>query len=142
MGIRLGVFEPGLTDGIAHAKWLDAKGIDFLDLSYGFGFEMDKEKPEDFPLADVIYGAARVREAVSAPVFAVYGIQSAEQAQLALELTDADMIDVGRGTLVNYNWPKDAQAGRDTGRCLYCPQCMWRVDPDRCAGRKLLKKTK
>ncbi len=141
VGIRLGVFEPGLQDGIDHAKRLAELGIDFLDLSYGFGPESDPEKPEDFPLADVIFGAGRVKAEVGdVPVFAVYGIQSAEQAQLALDLTNADMIDVGRGILVNYNWPKDACDGRDTGKCLYCPTCMWRVDADKCAGRKLLQK--
>ncbi len=153
VGIRLGVFEPGLQDGIEHAKRLAELGIDFLDLSYGFGLEEDAEKPEDFPLADVIYGAGRIKAALAeaaaagaisataadVPVFAVYGIQSAEQAQQALDLTNADMIDVGRGILVNYDWAKDAQAGRDTGKCLYCPTCMWRVDADKCAGRKLLR---
>lgn len=145
VGIRLGIFEPGLADGIAHAKRLAELGIDFLDLSYGFGPESDCEKPEDFPLADIIYGAGRVKAALveagtDVPVFAVYGIQSAEQAQQALDLTDADMIDVGRGVLVNYDWAKDAKEGRDTGKCLYCPTCMWRVDAAQCAGRKLLQK--
>ena len=127
-------------------------GIDFLDLSYGFGLEDEPEKPEDFPLADVIYGAgcikAALKEAAASgeipaagevPVFAVYGIQSAEQAQQALDLTGVDMIDVGRGVLVNYDWAKDAKEGRDTGKCLYCPTCMWRVDAEKCAGRKLLR---
>lgn len=148
VGIRLGVFEPGLAEGIEHAKRLAELGIDFLDLSYGFGLEDEPEKPEAFPLADVIYGAGRVKsalaelteEAAKVPVFAVYGIQSAEQAQQALDLTGVDMIDVGRGFLVNYDWAKDAQEGRDTGKCLYCPTCMWRVDADQCAGRKLLRK--
>ena len=54
VGIRLGIFEPGLADGIAHAKRLAELGIDFLDLSYGFGPESDCEKPEDFPMADVM----------------------------------------------------------------------------------------
>ena len=143
VGIRLGVFEPGLAEGIAHAKRLAELSIDFLDLSYGFGPESDPEKPADFPLADVIFGAGRIKEVVAElPVFAVYGIQSAEQAQLALELTGVDMIDVGRGVLVNYNWAKDAKEGRDTGKCLYCKTCMWRVDADKCAGRLLLQKQK
>ncbi len=153
VGIRLGVFEPGLQDGISHAKRLAELGIDFLDLSYGFGPEEDPEKPEDFPMADVIYGAGCVKKAIKeaaasgeipaaageVPVFAVYGIQSAEQAQQALDLTGVDMIDVGRGVLVNYDWAKDAKEGRDTGKCLYCPTCMWRVDAEKCAGRKLLR---
>ena len=86
VGIRLGVFEPGLAEGIDHAKRLAELGIDFLDLSYGFGLEDEPEKPEEFPLADVIYGAGCIKtalkEAVTSgeipaagevPVFAVYG---------------------------------------------------------------------
>lgn len=140
MGIRLGVFEPTLADSIAHARWLEDHGIDFIDASYGFTYEMDKEVPEDYPLLDIHYGAQVLKGQVSVPVFAVYGIDSAARAQQVLDVTGVDMVDIGRGTLVNYSWAKDALAGRDTGRCLNCPECMWRIDASRCAGRRLLQR--
>ena len=64
IGIRLGVFEPTLEDALAHARWLDRHGIDFIDASYGFNFEMDPVKPEDYPLLDVHYGAGEIKKAV------------------------------------------------------------------------------
>lgn len=142
VGIRLGAFEPELSDGIAHAKWLEEHGIDFIDVSYGFEFEDHREKPEGYPFAEAIYGAKKIKEAVSVPVFAVYGIQNGEQAEAVLEDTGVDMVDIGRGVLVNYGWANDVKDGRDPGRCLYCPTCMWRVDPARCAGRLLHERRK
>ena len=142
VGIRLGAFEPELSDGIAHAKWLESQGIDFIDVSYGFDFEARREKPEGYPFAEAIYGARRIKEAVSVPVFAVFGIQDGEQAEAALLDTGADMIDIGRGVLVNYNWANDVKEGRNPGKCLYCKTCMWRVDSEKCAGKRLLSAKK
>ena len=34
VGIRLGAFEPTIEDGIAHAKWLEAHGIDFINVCH------------------------------------------------------------------------------------------------------------
>lgn len=140
IGIRLGVFEPTLEDALAHARWLDRHGIDFIDASYGFNFEMDPVKPEDYPLLDVHYGAGEIKKAVHVPVFAVNSIDSPQKAQEVLDVTGVDMVDIGRGTLVNYSWANDALAGRDTGKCLHCPQCMWRIDWKKCPGRRLLER--
>lgn len=135
MGIRLGAFEPTLSDAIAHAKALEAHGIDFLDISYGFTGEDVPEKPEDFPYKDVIYAAGEIKKHTSVPVFAVNGIRVREDAEGVLALTDVDMVDIGRSSLVNPNWAADALAGRETGRCLDCSVCQWRIDADKCAGR-------
>lgn len=139
MGIRLGAFEPTLADGIRHAKALEAHGIDFLDISYGFTGEAEPEKPADFPYKDVIYAAGEMKRQVSVPVFAVNGMRVAEDARGVLAQTDVDMVDIGRSTLVNPAWAADALAGRDTGKCLDCSVCRWRIDADQCAGRKLLQ---
>ncbi len=135
VGIRLGAFEPELSDGIKHAKWLEAHGIDFINVSYGFDLEARREKPDGYPFAEAVYGAKKIKEAVSVPVFAVYGIQDGETAEAVLQDTNVDMVNIGRGVLVNYQWANDVKEGRDPGKCLYCSTCMWRVDADRCAGR-------
>ena len=140
MGIRLGAFEPTLADAIRHAKALEAHGIDFLDISYGFTGEDEPEKPADFPYKDVIYAAGEIKKNVSVPVFAVNGMRVAEDARGVLACTGVDMVDIGRSTLVNPSWAADALVGRDTGRCLDCAVCQWRIDADQCAGRKLLRK--
>ena len=140
VGIRLGAFEPELSDGVAHAKKLEAMGIDFINVSYGFDKEAVREKPQGYPFAEAIYGAERIRAAVQVPVFAVYGIQDGETAEAVLKQTGADMVNIGRGVLVNYNWASDVKAGRDPGKCLYCKTCMWRSDPDQCAGKLLFNR--
>ena len=137
IGVRLGAFEPTLADSIAHAVELEENGVDFLDISYGFEQRSYPEKPENYPFSDRIYAAQEIRKRVSIPVFAVGGIASAEQAEEILQKTGVDMVDIGRGTLVNPNWAIDAKSGRDVGTCLYCKTCMWRVNSDKCPGRKL-----
>lgn len=140
VGIRLGAFEPTLQDGIRHAKILEEHGIDFLDISYGFAEEQEAEKPADFPYKDIIYAAGEIKKQVSIPVFAVNGIRVPEDARGALELTQVDMIDVGRSSLANPEWAADALAGRKTDKCVDCSVCQWRINPDRCAGRLLHEK--
>ena len=135
VGIRLGAFEPELSDGMKHARWLEAHGVEFIKVYDGFDMEARREKPDGYPFAEAIYGAKRIKEAVSVPVFAVYGIQDGETAEAVLQDTNVDMVNIGRGVLVNYQWANDVKEGRDPGKCLYCSTCMWRVDADRCAGR-------
>ena len=135
VGVRLGGFEPALADGISHAKALARAGADFLDISYGFKGEMEPEKPKDFPYLDIIYAAQEIKASVDRPVFAVNGINSVKTAGNILSDTGVDMAGVGRATLVNYNWSNDAMRGKDTGGCLGCRECMWRIDYSKCPGR-------
>ena len=85
--------------------------MDFLDISYGFNGEDEPVAPPDFPYKDVIYGAGEIKKQVGIPVFAVNSIRSAEDAEGVLRETGVDMVDIGRGVLVNYDWAKDAAAG-------------------------------
>lgn len=140
VGVRLGAFEPTLADSVAHAVELAQNGADFLNISYGFDQRSEPFRPQDYPFSDRIYAAQEIRKKVSVPVFAVGEIASAEQAEEILVKTGVDMVDIGRGSLVNPNWAKDAEAGRNVGTCLYCKTCMWRVNADRCPGRKLFQK--
>lgn len=143
VGIRLGAFEPALADGIAHARLLEAHGIDFFDVSYGFRGQDSPEKPADFPYKDVIYAAGEIKKQVSVPVFAVNSIKNGEMAEDILRRTSVDMVDIGRGILVNYHWANDVKEGRDPGKCLDCKECIWRLTPDRtvCPGyRQYMKR--
>lgn len=136
IGVRLGAFEPTLEDSISHALELVDNGIDFLDISYGFEQRSFPFKPKEYPFSDRIYAAQEIKKRVSIPVFAVGEIATAKQAEEILQKTGVDMVDIGRGTLVNPCWANDAKEGKDVGICLYCKTCMWRVNADKCPGRK------
>ena len=142
VGIRLGAFEPTLKEGLRHAGAMEAAGIDYISVSYGFSILHAPEKPEGYPFIDVIYGAEEIKKAVSVPVFAVRSIVSAEQAEAILEKTRVDGVLIGRGALVNPNWPKDALAGTDTGRCMQCPVCYFRRHRENCPGRDAYEKNR
>ncbi len=140
IGVRLGAFEPALEDGLENAAWFESHGADFIDAFIGCDWAMDLEKPDTFPFNESIYGAKRIRERVSVPVFAVSGISTGRGAEEVLKATGADMAVIGRGSLVNENWGNDVRAGRNPGRCQECARCMWKVDADRCPGHLLLEK--
>ena len=143
VGIRLGAFEPTINEGIRLAKVFEEAGLDFLDISYGFRPTMKMEIPENWKYSGAAYGAGEIKKAVkNIPVFAVDGICTPEQAKEILELTDVDMIDIGRSALVDYDWAKKALAGEEPGKCIHCPRCRWRDNKDLCAGRLLMKKNK
>lgn len=140
IGIRLGAFEPTLTDAIHHAKALEEMGLQFLDVSYGFSGEMDFSAPGDETMLPVIRAAGEIRKAVSLPVFAVDSILTPEMAEKVVSQGYGDMADVGRSVLVDYNWTKKALSGKKPGACIGCKSCQWRKDPERCPGRIRLRR--
>ncbi len=140
VGVRLAAFEPNIEDGLRHAKVLDKAGVDFLDISYGFGPRPENVVPEGWKYSNAVWGAAQIKKAVSVPVFAVDNICTPEQAAGILEETDVDMVDIGRSMLTDYAWANHALNGEPTGRCLHCSRCLWYSTPERCAGYLLLKK--
>ena len=126
VGIRLGVFEPVLEDGLQHAQAL-APYTDFLDVSYGG--EFDAEKPEGFPCSEAVYGASKVKELLpDMPVFGVDKIDSKKAAELALA-TGIDMADIGRAALVDPAFANHVINGEPEGKCLHCKNgCRWNPD--------------
>lgn len=125
-GIRLGAFEPALEDGIQNALTLNGKA-DFLDISYGFAGESFSYSPEGYPFSDAIYGAQEIKKWMpDMPVFGVDGITDGEMAENVLLHAGIDMVDVGRGFLVNPAFENDILEGKDCGKCLHCrPACRW-----------------
>ena len=142
LGFRLGAFEPTLQDGIDYAKWLEAQGVDFINGFVGCDWEAELELPAGYPFDVSVYGAQRLKEAVSVPVFAVRNIRTGEQAERILAETGVDGVMIGRCSLVNYNWGSDVRAGRDPGGCLGCAKCMWQRKPELCPGRKAYEEKK
>lgn len=135
VGIRLGGFEPTIEAGLNYAKILDENGIDFLDISYGFFSEQEMHVEEGYKFSNAVYAAEQIKKEVSVPVFAVNGIYSAETAEDVLNETNVDIVDIGKGALINPNWANDAKEGKDTGKCLNCAKCMWFGQSETCPGK-------
>jgi len=142
VGIRLGGFEPTIEDGLHYAEILDKNGIDFLDISYGFFSQQEMHVNEDYKFSNAVYAAEKIKKEVSARVFAVNGIYSAETAENVLNETNVDMVDIGKGALINPNWANDAKEGRDTGKCFSCAKCMWFGQAEVCAGKVIFERNK
>jgi NADPH2 dehydrogenase len=140
VGIRLGGFEPTIEDGIHYAKVLEENGIDFLDISYGFFNEQEMHVSEDYKYSNAVNAAERIKKEVLVPVFAVNGINSAEIAEEILNETNVDIVDIGKGVLINPNWANYARDGKDTGKCLNCAKCAWFGQSKVCAGKVIFDK--
>lgn len=140
IGIRLGAFEPNLEAGMAHARTLEKLGIQFFDISFGFSGHMDMTVPGDDRFHPLLRAAGEIKKQVFVPVFGVQCIRSPEMGADAIEALGLDMIDVGRSALVDPAWPKKAISGKIPGKCLGCKVCQWRIDPEKCAGRRLMNK--
>ncbi len=137
---RLGAFEPTLDDGIHHAKAFESMGFDALNISYGFNALAEAYAPADYPHAPPIYGAEQIAKEVDIPVWAVYGINTPEEAEDVLS-RGIDRVNIGRAQLVNPRWVQDVLEGKNPGRCLYCQDgCYLYGDFPVCRGHLALKK--
>lgn len=142
IGIRLGGFEPDVKTALENAKVLEAAGIQFLDISYGFQGIMDTVAEGDEDLPAISRAAGMIKREVSVPVFTVGHIDDPELAERILTELDMDMIAVGRSALVDPNWTNHVARGETPGACRFCKTCQWRNDPDKCAGRILMGRRK
>lgn len=143
VGIRLGVFEPLLEDGLEHAKSI-APYTDFLDISYGANYI--GTKPDDFPCSEAVYGASCVKKILpEMPIFGVHNINSLEDVEKALD-TGIDMVDIGKASLVDPSFVNHIINGQKNGKCLHCKNyCRWNPDSMsnqnlKCPGYELFKK--
>lgn len=123
VGIRFGIFEPGLEDGLENSRKI-APYTDFFDISYGadcHGFA-----PEGFQCSEAIYGASVLKkEFPDIPVFGVHNVNSKEDVENALN-TGIDMVDVGKASLVDPGFAGHVINDEPYGQCLHCKNyCRW-----------------
>lgn len=144
VGIRLGVFEPLIEDGINHAKAI-APYTDFMDISYGGN--CDASVPDDFSCSPAVYGAMCVKSLLpDMPVFGVHNINSKDDVINALN-TGIDMVDIGKASLVDPAFANHIIKNEAYGQCLHCNNfCRWNpnemANPDlKCPGYVKFHKT-
>lgn len=137
VGIRFGIFEPEMEDGLENVKGI-IDCTDFLDVSYGAdarGFA-----PEGFPCSEAVYGASILKKNYpDMPVFSVHNINSKEDVINALN-TGIDMADIGKASLVDPAFANHVINDEPYGQCLHCKNyCRWNpmemANPDlKCPG--------
>lgn len=123
VGIRFGIFEPLLEDGLENAKEI-VPYTDFIDVSYGT--ECQGTRPEGFPCSEAIYGASLLKkEYPDMPIFGVHNVNSREDVINALE-TGVDMVDVGKASLTDPAFANHIINNEPAGKCLRCNNyCRW-----------------
>ena len=134
VGIRFGIFEPELEDGLENSRII-APYTDFFDISYGadcHGFV-----PEGFKCSEAVYGASVLKkEFPDIPVFGVHNINSPEDVENALD-TGIDMVDIGKASLVDPAFPNHVLNGEPYGKCLHCKGfCRWNPNEMKDADKK------
>lgn len=145
VGIRTAGYEPELEDGLEHARQLDEMGFDFLDISNtndALWPLQNVNAPQDYPLTALAYAAGEMKKFVKAPIMVVKGVCTADDANRILELSDVDMVQVGRSILVDPEWTNKALSGRTPGKCLGCQGgCKWNVSGPPCPGQIMMAKS-
>jgi 2,4-dienoyl-CoA reductase (NADPH2) len=81
--------------------------------------------PMRSPRGVLVYLATAVKDVVSIPVMTSNRIITPELAENILEQGKADLIGIARGLIVDPEWPKKAQEGRQSEirHCLSCEYC-------------------
>ena len=137
VGIRLTVDEmvPGgveTEEWIEIAKIIEATGmIDYVMTTAGaYQSATYIMPPYDVPDAWLLPPIARLKKALSIPVFAVSGIGSAKLAEELLERGEADMVAMTRAQIADPDFARKTEAGKEDEiyHCLRCNQgCVARL---------------
>jgi 2,4-dienoyl-CoA reductase-like NADH-dependent reductase (Old Yellow Enzyme family) len=137
--------EGGLTlsEGIAAAKLMVARGIDAIEVSAGIGSSAQVTKEGDPERAYFRERAAAVKRAVTVPVIVVGGIRSLAMAQSIIDGGDADLISMSRPFIRQPDLIARWQRGEATAAaCISCNKCfpiVRRGEPLECGEERRLR---
>ena len=137
LGIRLSVEEflsqTGVTedyihiqDGVQIAKYFEAKGIDFIDVSVGlYETGITAIEPISFAQGWRKEIVKAVKDNVSIPVIAVNAVREPEIVEGLIEGGVSDVVAMGRTWLAEPEWGKKVQEGRqnELRKCINCLRC-------------------
>jgi NADPH-dependent 2,4-dienoyl-CoA reductase/sulfur reductase-like enzyme len=120
-------FEGGLTvdDMKVFAKMFEKAGADYFTVSCGTYANIAPICPYmNFPLGNLEPYAAAIRKVVDIPIMAINRINDPVVANGILERGSADMVQTGRASLADPEWPNKAKEGREDEifHCIGCVQ--------------------
>jgi 2,4-dienoyl-CoA reductase-like NADH-dependent reductase (Old Yellow Enzyme family)/thioredoxin reductase len=118
--------EGGLTlnESRIYARILQQETIDFLHVTAGSGYSVDKHiEPMSFPQAWKAYLAAGIKKEVTIPVAAVGAIREPRVADEIIASGKADFVALGRTLIADPHWVNKSSRGEVITRCISCNVC-------------------
>ena len=157
LAVRFNAREHGeqglqLVEAVELAKMFEAAGADVLHVS-----ALEVEVPslvgvatipatsaagKNDPHGGYLNYAHQVKQAVQIPVIAVGKLNKPEVAEQALVEGNCDLVALGRGLIVDPDWPNKVKEGIKPDECLYCNSCFKGIGQGGlvCAVNKEIKK--
>jgi 2,4-dienoyl-CoA reductase-like NADH-dependent reductase (Old Yellow Enzyme family) len=132
-----------LSEGIAAAKLMVARGINAIEISAGIGSSAQTTKEGEPERAYFRERAAAVKQAVTVPVIVVGGIRSLKMAQDIVNSGDADLISMSRPFIRQPDLIARWQRGETkVAACISCNRCLgiaWKGEPLECGEERRLR---
>lgn len=116
-----------LKDSVEIARILESEGIDALHVSAGNDATPEWiSQPMLIPPGCLTHLAAGIKKEISIPVIAVGRINNPDLAEAVIEEGKADLVSIGRGLVVDPDFPKKYFEGRkqEIRRCMGCNTCI------------------
>ncbi len=104
------------------APIIEKAGVDFIDVSAGTGDGYWIIPPASTPSAWLAAATGEIRKTVSVPVITVSRINDPLVAEQVLASGNADLVAMGRASLIDADMPNKAREGRldDIRKCIGC----------------------
>lgn len=139
ISLRFGYTED-LAGDIELARLFVSQGIELLHLSNGIPEKRELDIPRDFPYNDIVYTAARIKEAVDVPVTAVNQIETLARGNALIERGACDFAAYCRPFLADKAFFTRASRQMDYRPCFLCKRCQWFTDGRKCPRVILLQR--
>lgn len=114
-----------ITDTKVFARYMEEAGLDAIGVTVcAFPSLNWMSAPSDIPSGFNAENAAAVKESVSIPVICVNRVNTPEIAEDIVATGKADMVDLGRGSLADPEFPNKVKEGRinEISQCIGCLQ--------------------
>ncbi|MGN0423246.1 MAG: FAD-dependent oxidoreductase [Lachnospiraceae bacterium] len=141
LSIRMNAFDAveggiDLEEGLKIAKYLEAAGLDAIDLSLGtYTNSFLCSEPAIYPEGVRSEWIKPFTDTLSIPVISVNNVKRPETAEKLLEDHVSDMVGLGRALLADPEYVNKLKEGRadEINSCLGCCECLFMNTPEVCS---------
>lgn len=141
LSIRMNAFDAveggiELEEGIRMAKYLEAAGLEAIDLSLGtYTNAFLCSEPAIYPEGVRSEWVKQFTDTLNIPVISVNNVKRPETAEMLLKDGVSDMVGLGRALLADPEYVNKLKAGKENeiNLCLGCCECLFMNDPQVCS---------